>query len=146
MGKSFNGNRFQAIIIQWKYLYKATPDGYCGDEDNCQTSAWYLFSATGFYPVTPATDQYVLGAPLFKRVTAKLENGKEIIIEAPENSSKNIYVKQMQMNGQNYDLNWISHQELMGGATIEFRMSSFPELKKGTSSASFPYSYSDENK
>ena len=100
----------------------------------------------GFYPVTPATDQYVLGAALFKRVTAKLENGKEIIIEAPENSSKNIYVKQMQMNGQNYDLNWISHQELMGGATIEFRMSSFPELKKGTSSASFPYSYSDENK
>jgi predicted alpha-1,2-mannosidase len=127
-------------------LYKATPDGYCGDEDNGQTSAWYLFSAMGFYPVTPATDQYVLGAPLFKKVTVKLENGKEIIIKAPENSSKNIYVKQMRMNGQNYDLNWISHQKLMGGATIDFRMSSFPELKKGTSSASFPYSYSDENK
>ena len=58
-------------------LYKATPDGYCGDEDNGQTSAWYIFSAIGFYPVCPATNQYVLGAPLFRKITLRLENGKE---------------------------------------------------------------------
>ncbi|WP_239500820.1 glycoside hydrolase domain-containing protein, partial [Stenotrophomonas maltophilia] len=60
-------------------LYQATPDGYCGDEDNGQTSAWYLFSALGFYPVTPASDQYVIGTPLFKKVTIHLENGKKIL-------------------------------------------------------------------
>lgn len=127
-------------------MYKATPDGYCGDEDNGQTSAWYLFSSMGFYPVTPATDQYVLGAPLFKKVTVKLENGKEIVINAAENSAENIYVKQMKLNGNNHDMNWISHQVLMKGAKLDFSMSSFPELKKGVSSSSYPYSYSDNNR
>lgn len=125
-------------------LYKATPDGYCGDEDNGQTSAWYLFSAMGFYPVTPATDQYVLGAPLFKKITLKLENGKELVIKAPENSSQNVYVQQLKVNGKNYDLNWISHQQLMKGGDLTFRMSSAPELTKGVNSATFPYSYSDD--
>jgi len=127
-------------------LYKATPDGYCGDEDNGQTSAWYLFSAMGFYPVTPATDQYVLGAPLFKKVTVSLENGKELIIKAPENSAENIYIKQMKLNGKTHDLNWVSHSELMKGATIDFRMSASPEMTRGISAGAFPYSYSDGNK
>ena len=127
-------------------LYKATPDGYCGDEDNGQTSAWYVFSAMGFYPVTPATDQYVVGAPLFKKITVSLENGKELVIKAPENSTENIYIKQMKFNGKNHDLNWISHSELMKGAIIDFGMSAVPEKKRGVSSRSFPYSFSDENR
>ena len=127
-------------------LYKATPDGYCGDEDNGQTSAWYLFSAMGFYPVTPATDQYVLGAPLFKKVTLRLENGKELVIKAPENSTQNVYVEQLKFNGKNHDLNWISHQQLMNGGELNFKMSPSPEMKRGINPAAFPYSYSDQNK
>ncbi len=73
-------------------MYLPTPDGYCGDEDNGQTSAWYVFTAMGFYPVCPATDQYVVGAPLFKKVTATLENGKQIVINAPGNSERNRYI------------------------------------------------------
>jgi len=83
-------------------LYKATPDGYCGDEDNGQTSAWYLFSALGFYPVCPATDQYVMGAPLFKKATVHLENGNTIRINAPENSDANRYVQSLSMNKNPY--------------------------------------------
>jgi predicted alpha-1,2-mannosidase len=123
-------------------LYKATPDGYCGDEDNGQTSAWYVFSSLGFYPVCPTVDQYVLGAPLFKKVTLKLENGKTVVINAPANSATNKYVNAMQYNGKPYDLNWISHSGLMQGATINFDMSAQPNKTKGTKETSFPYSMS----
>ncbi|MEC8883951.1 MAG: GH92 family glycosyl hydrolase, partial [Bacteroidota bacterium] len=94
-------------------MYMATPDGYCGDEDNGQTSAWYVFSAMGFYPVAPATDQYVLGAPLFKNMTINLENGKEIVIKAPANSDENRYIESMKVDGKTYNKNWLSHEELM---------------------------------
>ncbi|KAF5275115.1 hypothetical protein FQR65_LT16795 [Abscondita terminalis] len=79
-------------------------DGYCGDEDNGQTSAWYVFSALGFYPVTPATNQYVLGAPLFREATIHLENGKKIEIKAPQNSQENIYVQSLKAR-----LSWQYH-------------------------------------
>lgn len=99
-------------------LYYATPDGYCGDEDNGQTSAWYVFSALGFYPVTPATDQYVLGTPLFKEAVIHLENGKKIEIKAPANSAENLYVKSLNVNLRSYSKNWLSHQELMKGGGL----------------------------
>jgi predicted alpha-1,2-mannosidase len=127
-------------------LYKATPDGYCGDEDNGQTSAWYLFSAMGFYPVTPATNQYVLGAPLFKKVTLKLDNGKDLVINAPDNSAENLYIKEMKLNGKKYDLNWISQEDILKGARINIKMSASPEMKRGTDPKSAPYSFSDNNK
>jgi predicted alpha-1,2-mannosidase len=125
-------------------LYKATPDGYCGDEDNGQTSAWYLFSAMGLYPVTPATDQYVLGAPLFKKVTISLDNGKTIEINAPNNSDKNRYVKSMTLNGKSDDKNWLSHSALQKGAIINFEMSAEPNKNRGTKKADFPYSMSTD--
>jgi predicted alpha-1,2-mannosidase len=112
-------------------LYKATPDGYCGDEDNGQTSAWYVFSAMGFYPVTPATDQYVLGAPLFKKATMTLENGKKIVINAPQNSDANRYVNSLTYNGKPYDLNWLSHSALQKGAVINVKMSAIPNKQRG---------------
>lgn len=127
-------------------MYQATPDGYCGDEDNGQTSAWYVFSAMGFYPVTPAVDQYVLGAPLFKKVTLKLENGKEIVIQASENSDSNRYVKSLQINGKNYSKNWLSHSDLQKGAVLNFNMTNQPDKKRGTNPADFPYSFSTEKK
>jgi predicted alpha-1,2-mannosidase len=123
-------------------LYKATPDGYCGDEDNGQTSAWYIFSAMGFYPVTPATDQYVLGAPLFKKITISLENGKTIQINAPKNSDENRYVKSLSINGKLYEKNWLSHSDLQKGAILNFEMTAEPNKKRGLDPSTFPYSLS----
>ncbi|HAY3543651.1 TPA: glycoside hydrolase family 92 protein [Elizabethkingia anophelis] len=125
-------------------LYKPTPDGYCGDEDNGQTSAWYVFSALGFYPVTPATNQYVLGAPLFKEATIHLENGKKIEIKAPQNSQENIYVQCLKVNNLPYSKNWLNHQELIKGAVLNFDMSAQPNKERGSQEKDFPYSMSTE--
>lgn len=125
-------------------MYKATPDGYCGDEDNGQTSAWYIFSALGFYPVCPATDQYVLGAPLFKKITVTLENGKQLVINAPRNSDNNRYVNSLRINGKTYSNSWVGHFDLLKGATLEFDMAEKPNMSRGTAKESFPYSFSNE--
>jgi predicted alpha-1,2-mannosidase len=125
-------------------LYKATPDGYCGDEDNGQTSAWYIFSAMGFYPVTPASDQYVLGAPLFKKVTINLENGKTITINALNNSADNKYVNSLSIDGKPYTNNWVSHKALLNGAELNFDMIATPNKVRGTKDADVPYSMSNE--
>ncbi|WP_367865910.1 GH92 family glycosyl hydrolase [Pedobacter sp. WC2423] len=125
-------------------MYKATPDGYCGDEDNGQTSAWYVFSAMGFYPVTPATDQYVVGAPLFKKVTVNLDNGKQIVINAGANSADNKYINALKYNGKAYGKNWLSHSDLVKGATLDFDMTAAPNKTRGTSESDFPYSMSTE--
>jgi predicted alpha-1,2-mannosidase len=125
-------------------LYKPTPDGYCGDEDNGQTSAWYIFSALGFYPVCPATDQYVLGTPLFKKVTVTLNNGNKLIINAANNSQANRYIQSMQLNGKPYDKNWISHSELQKGGTINFVMSAQPDKTRGNAKGAYPFSLSSE--
>lgn len=74
-------------------LYQPTPDGYCGDEDNGQTSAWYVFSSLGFYSVTPATDEYIIGSPLFKKATLHLENGNTFTINANNNSKSNYFIQ-----------------------------------------------------
>ncbi|WP_183566756.1 GH92 family glycosyl hydrolase [Mucilaginibacter sp. SP1R1] len=125
-------------------LYKAIPDGYCGDEDNGQTSAWYVFSAMGFYPVTPASDQYVLGAPLFKKLTVSLENGKTITINAPKNNADNKYVNSLSINGKPYDFNWLSHKALLNGAELNFDMSATPNKQRGIKAEDVPYSMSNE--
>ena len=125
-------------------LYFATPDGYCGDEDNGQTSAWYVFSALGFYPVCPASDQYALGAPLFKKITFNLENGKKVVINAANNSDDNIYVKSLTINGKAYDKNWLSHKSLVEGEIINFDMSAQPNKQRGIKDEDFPYSLSND--
>jgi predicted alpha-1,2-mannosidase len=125
-------------------MYKATPDGYCGDEDNGQTSAWYVFSAMGFYPVTPASDQYVLGAPLFKKLTINLENGKTITINAANNNAENKYVNSLQVNGKPYQFNWLSHKALLEGASLNFDMQATPNKQRGIDKADVPYSMSNE--
>ncbi|WP_207494833.1 GH92 family glycosyl hydrolase [Aridibaculum aurantiacum] len=127
-------------------MYRPTPDGYCGDEDNGQTSAWYIFSAMGFYPVCPGTTQYVLGTPYFKKITLQLENGKLIHISAPKNSDNNRYINRMTLNGKPYHKNYLEHFELMKGAKLHFEMSDKPNKKRGTTTAAFPYSFSDKNK
>ena len=121
-------------------LYLDTPDGYCGDEDNGQTSAWYLFSAMGFYPVCPGSGQYVLGAPLFRKITLRLENGKTFTISAPENSDRNIYIRKAYLNGKKYDLNWIGHDTIMQGGRLLFEMDSIPDKHRGTRQEDRPFS------
>ncbi|MDM8176783.1 GH92 family glycosyl hydrolase [Olivibacter sp. 47] len=126
-------------------LYLATPDGYCGDEDNGQTSAWYVFSALGFYPVCPATDQYVLGAPLFKKVILRLENGKRFEIAAPQNNNENRYIKDALLDGKALDQNWISHQRILDGGQLLFQMDKTPNKTRGTNAKAYPFSFSSSN-
>ena len=123
-------------------MYTPGPDGYCGDEDNGQTSAWYVFSAMGFYPVCPGTDQYVLGAPLFPRVTINFENGKKIQIIASGNDDGHRYVERMRLNRKVYTKNYITHADLLKGGRIEFRMSEQPNRLRGIGDADVPYSFS----
>lgn len=127
-------------------LYTPTPDGYCGDEDNGQTSAWYVFSALGMYTVAPGTDQYILGSPLFKKATISLENGKQVVITSEGNGSNNRYVDAMSVNGMDYTKNYLTHKQLMDGADIRFRMSDKPNKTRGTKETDLPYSFSTELK
>ncbi len=127
-------------------LYSANPDGYCGDEDNGQTSAWYVFSAIGFYPVCPGSNEYVLGSPLFKHIKIQLENGKQIIINAKKNSIANRYISSLKMNGRVYKKNYLKHDDLTKGILIDFNMSATPNKTRGSQSEDFPYSFSNELK
>ena len=125
-------------------LYQAQPDGYCGDEDNGQTSAWYVFSALGFYPVCPGSGQYALGAPYFNRVTLHLANGKTLMINAEGNSTSNCYVSEMMMNGARYDKNYLEHTDLLNGGRIDYRMSAEPNRLRGIQATCLPYSFSND--
>ena len=124
-------------------LYSAEPDGYCGDEDNGQTSAWYVFSALGFYPVCPASDEYAVGSPLFKKALIHLENGETVEIEAPGNSPENRYVGKMTLDGKTLERTFLKYGELLNGAKIAFEMRPEPNDSRGAKSEDAPYSMSD---
>jgi predicted alpha-1,2-mannosidase len=120
-------------------MYAPTPDGYCGDEDNGQTSAWYVFSALGFYPVTPGVNQYVLGTPLFPEATVKLENGRTLAVRARGDGR---YVDALRVNGKPVSRSWLGHAELTQGARLDFSMASRPNTRRGTREQDAPYSFS----
>ena len=101
-------------------LYQATPDGYCGDEDNGQTSAWYVFTALGFYPVCPGSGQYALGSPLFRDVTLHLPGGNRTCIQA---SGNGCYVQSLSINGKPHKSNFVTHGQLTAGCTLVYRLS-----------------------
>lgn len=123
-------------------LYHSGPDGYCGDEDNGQTSAWYLFSALGFYPVTPAGTQYVTGAPYFKKTEITFENGKKLTISAPAANRQNKYVSSLSFNGKPVSKNYLDHFDLLRGGTITASMSAVPNKTRGISKSAYPFSMS----
>ena len=127
-------------------MYTSGPDGYCGDEDNGQTSAWYVFSALGFYPVCPGTDEYVLGAPLFKKATLHFENGNSLVIDAANNNSENMYIESLRLDGNAYTKNYLKHGDLLKGGVLKFDMGSKPNLQRGTQVEDYPYSFSNEIK
>ena len=123
-------------------MYNANPDGYCGDEDNGQTSAWYVFSAMGFYPVCPGAGEYVLGAPYFDEMTLHLENGRTVSIKANGNTDDNCYVNTLTLNGKPYSKNYIKRSDLMQGAQFVYNMSAKPNYSRGTAESDAPYSFS----
>jgi predicted alpha-1,2-mannosidase len=123
-------------------IYNAGPNGFPGDEDQGETSSWYVLSALGLYGVCPGTDQYVIGSPVFNKVTITLENGKQFIIEANNNSDKNVYIQSARLNGVNYNHNWITYNDIINGGTLHFEMSDTPNTKRGIDDADKPYSVS----
>jgi putative alpha-1,2-mannosidase len=123
-------------------LYSDKPDGLCGDEDNGQTSAWYVFSAMGFYPVCPGTQEYVLGSPLFEKITLNLDNNNRFIIEAKNNTASNVYIKRARLNMIPYNRNFLNHETIRKGGKLVLEMTDSPSLKRGTAPKSRPYSIS----
>ena len=123
-------------------LYSATPDGYCGDEDNGQTSAWYVMSALGFYSVCPGTGEFALGSPLFKRVGIRLGDGRTTVLSAPANSKANRYVGKVSIGGKLWSRNYLTTDQLLSGSEIVFDMQPKPATTRGTAVDDFPYSFS----
>ena len=122
-------------------FYTPWADGYCGDEDNGQTSAWYVFSALGFYPVCPASDQYAIGTPLFRKATVRRPDGS-FTVEAPDNGAENYYVHEVSVNGRRWNRNYLTHSDLVDGAHIVFRQADAPAEGRGTAPEDRPYSFS----
>lgn len=125
-------------------LYTPAPDFYCGDEDNGQTSAWYVFSALGFYPVCPASGEYAIGTPIFKKVTISLPDGKKTVLEAPGNSADNFYIASIKVDGKDWTRNYFTSDVLSNGARIEYSMTGQPNTSRGTAVEDRPYSLSNE--
>ncbi|MBR4434049.1 MAG: GH92 family glycosyl hydrolase, partial [Bacteroidaceae bacterium] len=121
-------------------MYRNDIRGLGGNDDCGQMSAWYIFSAMGFYPVAPGTDQYVLGAPYLPYMKVTLENGNVVEIKAPKVSDKNRYVRAVRINGQPYTKLYVTHCQLTEGCTIEFDMASKPNTKRGLDASDKPYS------
>lgn len=123
-------------------LYNATENGYPGDEDQGQTSSWYVLSALGFYSVSPGTDQYVMGSPKFEKTVITLEDGKQFIIEAKNNSKQNLYIQSATLNGNPFDQNWLSYTDIVNGGALQLQMGDQPNTQRGISTSARPFSLS----
>jgi len=121
-------------------LFNSGPKGFPGDEDGGAMSAWYVLNAMGFYPVTPGVPEYVLGSPLFSKITIHLESGKDFVIKADNNKEENVYIQSAALNGANYTKCFITHKDIMNGGEILFKMSNTPEKTRGTALSDRPYS------
>ena len=124
VGQPWKAQQYVAEVLH--ELYKNDPAGLCGNEDCGQMSAWYVFSAMGFYPVDPVSGQYEIGTPLFPEVKMHLNNGKVFTILAPAASHENIYIQSVKLNGKPYDKSYITHEQIMNGDTFEFEMGNKP--------------------
>lgn len=126
-------------------LYNSSEKGYPGDEDQGGMSSWYVLSALGIYSVCPGTDQYVLGSPLFDKVTIVLENGNKFVIEARNNSDKNLYIKSATLNGVPYTKNYITYSDIIKGGILSFDMDAVPNKERGVNKNDRPFSVSSDN-
>lgn len=123
--------------------YMNVPGGLPGNDDAGQMSAWYIFSALGFYPVCPGTPYYVIGSPCFEETKLQLENGKTFTILARNASQENIYIQSAKLNGQIYNKNYITHDDIVSGSTLEFIMGNQPNRKWAVAKESCPPSMSN---
>ena len=123
-------------------LYDATPDGFPGDEDQGGMSSWYVLSALGLYAVTPGTDQYVIGSPLFPRATITMEDGRKFVIEARDNTAENVYIQEAWLNGKPLLRNYVTYDEITRGGRLVFQMGPEPNLQRCTGKDAAPYSLS----
>jgi len=121
-------------------MYKNKPDGLSGNDDCGQMSAWYIFSVLGFYPVAPGSNEYVIGSPCLESAVINLESGKQFKIETENYSEKNIYIKEVYLNGESLNLTFIKHEEIINGGTLRFVLSSEPNKRWGSDESFFPYS------
>jgi len=119
-------------------LYKPGPAGWLGDEDTGQMSSWYIFSALGFYPVNPGQPIYALGSPMFDRAVIHLENGKTFTVEAARKSASDVYVQSATLNGKPLDRVWITHDEIVQGGILSFRLGPLPDRQWGVSGLPSP--------
>lgn len=124
-------------------LYNATENGYPGDEDQGQTSSWYVLSALGFYSVCPGTDEYVLGSPVFRKTTIMLENGKQFVIDAGNNNQQNVFIQSAKLNGNSYSKNFIRYEDIVNGGTLQLEMGNQPNKSRGINAEDLPYSVSN---
>ena len=126
-------------MLQEKF-YTDDPDGYCGNEDCGQMSAWHIMSALGLFQVNPSNGVYVIGSPSFKNATIHLDGGKDFKIIAHDNSDRNVYVKSAKLNGKNYRQTYLTYQDIMNGGTLELFMSPTPNKDYGASDKYRPHS------
>jgi predicted alpha-1,2-mannosidase len=113
-------------VLSRLYAGSEIGQGYCGDEDNGEMSAWWLFSALGFYPLRVGSPDYIIGSPLFRRAVVRMDNGNELVVNAPNNSPGNVYVHGLSVNGKPWDRVYLPHEMIAGGATLDFRMGPRP--------------------
>jgi predicted alpha-1,2-mannosidase len=121
-------------------LYNATENGYPGDEDQGQTSSWYVLSAIGIYSVCPGTDQYVIGSPIFQKVTITLENGKKFVIQSDKNSPQNVYIQNGRLNGKPYTKHYVTYADIINGGNLHYEMGPLPALNRGVAIEDKPFS------
>ncbi|MES2375745.1 MAG: GH92 family glycosyl hydrolase [Bacteroidota bacterium] len=131
--------QFRSRDVMYK-LYNATENGYPGDEDQGQTSSWYVLSALGFYSVTPGTGEYAFGSPMFKKITLNLENGKKFVIDAAANDKDHVYIQSASLNGKTYTKNFITHNDLLNGGTLKLEMGNKPNEQRGLGADDRPFS------
>lgn len=123
-GEAWKTQKYVAHIMN--NLYNNSSSGYAGNDDCGEMSAWYIFSALGFYPVNPASGEYVIGTPMLEEAVIQLPGGKQFIVKAPRKKESDIYIRSMKLNGKKYTKTFITHQDLINGGTLEFVMSAKP--------------------
>ena len=125
-------------------LYNSSERGYPGDEDQGGMSSWYVLNALGIYSVCPGTDEYVIGSPLFPKVTITMEDNKKFVIEAKNNSKENVYIQSATINGVSLEKNYIRYSDIVNGGIMKFEMGDKPNLKRGISKSAAPFSVSNK--
>ena len=144
-GQPWKTQAYVRDILSRCYTGATFGQGYIGDEDNGEMSAWYLLSMLGIYPLKVGTDEYAIGSPLFEEVTVNMENGKQLVVKADNNSKENVYVQSLKVNGKAYNKSYLKHSDIANGGILEFTMGSKPNTKWASDSDALPSSLTKED-